>query len=73
MKEAKIFNYFDLISFLKPSSPVSTEILDFIPTMKPRLYSLSSDPIDTKQLEICLTIEEYEQNNVFAKDHTIIK
>lgn len=52
MKETKIFNYFDLIRFLKPSSPVNSEILGFIPTMKPRFYSLASDLIDTNKLEI---------------------
>jgi len=73
VKESELFNYFDLISFTKPSSPVSLEILEFIPTMKPRFYSLASDWVGKNKLEICFIVEKHEQNNIFTQGNTILK
>lgn len=68
-----MYNYFDYVSFLNPTSPVSTEILEVIPKIKSRFYSLSSDPVDTNKLEICFTVEEHEQDNVFQEGNKIVK
>jgi len=52
LKETGTFNYFDIVNFLKPSSPVNIQILEYIPTMKPRYYSLATDLVDTNRFEI---------------------
>lgn len=73
LKETAEYNFYDLVKFIKPKNPVDKSLLDFIPTMKARYYSLSSDLADTNKLEICFTCEDYIQNNALAKDHSIEK
>jgi sulfite reductase alpha subunit-like flavoprotein len=73
LKETAEYNYYDLVKFLKPKSPVDKALLEFIPSMKARYYSLSSDLVDTNKLEVLFTCEDWEQNNALAKDYTIQK
>jgi sulfite reductase alpha subunit-like flavoprotein len=73
LKETAEYSYYDLVKFIKPKKPVDKAILEFIPSMKARYYSLSSDLSDTNKLEIWFTWEDYIQNNALAKDYSIEK
>jgi sulfite reductase alpha subunit-like flavoprotein len=73
LKETAEYNFYDLVKFLKPKSPVDKALLEFIPSMKARYYSLSSDLVDTNKLEVLFTCEDWEQNNALAIDYTIEK
>ncbi|CAI2363275.1 unnamed protein product [Moneuplotes crassus] len=73
LQEKAVFNYLDYLAFVNPSSAVSMDILETVPKMKSRFYSLSSDPVDTNKLEIGFTVEEHEQNDVFQKGNKIVK
>ena len=86
LKSTAAWNYYDVVNFLKPKVSISKEIIEYrnrkylffnislyIPKMKPRSYSLSSDCLNTNKIEIWFTLEEHEQSDVFEKGHTIIK
>ena len=73
LKSTAAWNYYDVISYLNPESPTDKEILKYIPKLKPRSYSLSSDWFNTNKIEICFTLEEHEQNDVFENGYSIIK
>lgn len=72
-KETARYNYFDIISYLQPKEEVNKAILEYIPKLKARYYSLASDLVNTSKFEICFTVEVHEQQNVFTKDHTVTK
>lgn len=71
--ETAKFNYYDAVKFLKPKKHIDKNILDFIPTLKARYYSLASDLCDTNKFETLFTVEEHAQENVFEEGHTISK
>lgn len=71
--DANVLSAYDFLEYIQPKESVSEDMLELIPKLKARFYSLASDLIDTSKFEVCFTLEVHEQHNVFEEGHTVQK
>ena len=68
------YSYYDLVKYLHSDTfELPLSVIDHIPLIKPRYYSLWSDLLDTDEFELCFNVEEHNQKDVFEQGYDTLK
>lgn len=53
-------SHFDLLKMFESAKPDIDTLIDYVPRVKPRLYSIASSPaMDPTQIHLCVIVDDW--------------